>query len=117
MNIENNFKIFDNDQITDFIDSGITTPCYVYDRNILHDTTFLAAKRAVEKYFDNSFIHYAIKANHNATIVNYEKHGMGIDCVSGGEVQRALDEGVEPSHIVFAGVGKADWEIELALGC
>lgn len=40
---------------------------------------------------------------------------MGIDCVSGGEVQRALNEGVLPSHIVFAGVGKADWEIELAL--
>ena len=42
---------------------------------------------------------------------------MGIDCVSCSEVKRALDEGVESesSHIVFAGVGKADWEIELAL--
>lgn len=111
----NKFKIFNNEQVIDFVNSGITTPCYIYDKKLL-DTTFAAAKKAVDKYFNNAVIHYAIKANHNASIINYaKKYGMGIDCVSGGEVQRALDEGVQPSHIVFAGVGKADWEIELAL--
>lgn len=40
---------------------------------------------------------------------------MGIDCVSGGEIKRALEQKVDSQHIVFAGVGKADWEIELAI--
>lgn len=33
---------------------------------------------------------------------------MGIDCVSGGEIRRALEQNADPQHIVFAGVGKAD---------
>jgi len=41
--------------------------------------------------------------------------GLGADCVSGGEVQAALDAGIANSKIVFAGVGKADWEIDLGL--
>ena len=40
---------------------------------------------------------------------------MGIDCISGGEVKIALEQKVAPEHIVFAVVGKADWEIELAI--
>ena len=40
---------------------------------------------------------------------------MGIDCVSGGEVKRALEQKIVPEHIVFAVVGRADWEIELAI--
>jgi hypothetical protein len=44
------------------------------------------------------------------------QHGLGADCVSGAEVQRALDTGFAPGHIVFAGVGKSDAEIQLALG-
>ncbi|AXA34060.1 diaminopimelate decarboxylase [Francisella adeliensis] len=111
----NAFKIFNDTDLLKFADSGITTPCYIYDKNLL-DATFSAAKKALDKHFDNAVIHYAIKANHNAGIIDYaKKYNMGIDCVSGGEVQRALDAGVDPSHIVFAGVGKADWEIELAL--
>src|SRR5690606_18861170 len=43
------------------------------------------------------------------------ENGLGADCVSGNEVARALDCGFEPSKIVFAGVGKSDREIELAL--
>ena len=41
--------------------------------------------------------------------------GLGADCVSGGEIEAAINAGFKPSEIVFAGVGKADWEIELAL--
>ena len=40
---------------------------------------------------------------------------LGADCVSGGEVQAALDAGFPADKIVFAGVGKADWEINLGL--
>ena len=41
--------------------------------------------------------------------------GFGGDCVSGGEVQAALDAGITADKIVFAGVGKADWEINLGI--
>ena len=40
---------------------------------------------------------------------------MGCDCVSGGEIQACLDAGFKADDIVFAGVGKSDWEIELGL--
>ena len=108
--------VFDDASLTSYvIDNSLITPCYIYDRKLL-DETFAVATKSFQKYFKNGQIHYAIKANHNPEIIKYaKKYSMGIDCVSGGEVQRALDEGVDPSHIVFAGVGKADWEIELAL--
>ena len=41
--------------------------------------------------------------------------GLGADCVSGGEIRQALEAGIPAAGIVFAGVGKADWVIELAL--
>ena len=40
---------------------------------------------------------------------------MGIDCVSGGEIIVGLENGFQPNKIVFAGVGKSDWEINIAL--
>jgi len=61
-------------------------------------------------------VHYALKANANGrilTIIN--SYGLGADCVSGGEVKAAIQAGFPSSRIVFAGVGKADWEINLAL--
>jgi diaminopimelate decarboxylase len=41
--------------------------------------------------------------------------GLGADCVSGGEIQASIDAGFPAEKIVFAGVGKADWEINLGL--
>lgn len=110
------YIIFDNTRLVNHIKSNdIKTPCYIYDSKLLDDT-FASAKNALDKNFKNAEIHYAVKANHNPKIIDVaKKYGMGIDCVSGGEIQRALDQGVEPSHIVFAGVGKTDWEIELAI--
>ena len=43
------------------------------------------------------------------------KAGLGVDCVSGGEIEAALNAGFDAQKIVFAGVGKSDWEIELGL--
>ena len=57
-----------------------------------------------------------MKANVNAQVLATIKNaGLGADCVSGGEVQAALDAGIPASEVVFAGVGKADWEINLGL--
>jgi len=60
--------------------------------------------------------HYAVKANANPRILSIiAVNGLGADCVSGGEVKAALDAGFPADKIVFAGVGKADWEINLGL--
>ena len=91
----------------------LRTPFYYYDLNLLQKTL-----EEINKYStkENYHVHYAIKANANLEILRIIKDaGLGIDCVSGGEVQTALDAGFEPSKIVFAGVGKSDWEIELGL--
>lgn len=92
----------------------IPTPFYQYDLKVLEDT-LMAIRRCTDGQ-KNWYVHYAIKANANPMLLELiRKHGLGIDCVSGGEIQVALDNGFEASKIVFAGVGKADWEIDLAL--
>ncbi len=61
-------------------------------------------------------IHYAVKANdHLALLRIVQRAGAGADVVSGGEIMRALAAGIAPAQIVFAGVGKAEWELRLAL--
>ena len=92
---------------------NIQTPFYFYDTELLN-TTLACIKQESGKY--NYKIHYAIKANANETILDIIKQeGLGVDCVSGGEIKAALKAGFHSNDIVFAGVGKADWEIELAL--
>ncbi|MBC6988824.1 diaminopimelate decarboxylase [Hymenobacter sp. BT491] len=90
-----------------------STPFYLYDLTLLRQT--LTALQAAARPRD-FHVHYALKANANAEILNLiREHGLGADCVSGGEVQRALDTGFAPQNIVFAGVGKSDAEINRAL--
>jgi diaminopimelate decarboxylase len=91
----------------------LRTPFYYYDMNLLDETLSLVKKES-QKY--DFHVHYAIKANANDRILEkIREKGFGIDCVSGYEMQRALDAGFSSDGIVFAGVGKADWEIELGL--
>jgi len=89
------------------------TPFYYYDLELLRQTV-TKAKEAAEKYgFTN---HYALKANANPRILTIiRESGFGADCVSGNEITRALETGFTPDHIFFAGVGKTDNEINLAL--
>ncbi len=61
-------------------------------------------------------VHYAVKANdHLAVLRLMAQGGAGADVVSGGELRRALLGGIAPGHVVFSGVGKAEWELRLAL--
>lgn len=91
----------------------LQTPFYYYDMALLQDTLNII-KAEIDKYGYHQ--HYAIKANANPKILALiAKNGFGADCVSGGEIQAALDAGFPASKIVFAGVGKADWEINLGL--
>ncbi|MBP6610171.1 MAG: diaminopimelate decarboxylase [Paludibacter sp.] len=90
----------------------IQTPFYYYDLEVLRQTlTEINANTS-----ENFEVHYAMKANVNPSVLACIKEaGLGADCVSGGEVQAALDAGIPASKVVFAGVGKADWEINLGL--
>ena len=93
---------------------GIRTPFYYYDMDVL-DQTLAAINEESAKHRD-FVVHYAIKANANPRILEtIRKAGLGSDCVSGGEIQASLDAGFAPESIVFAGVGKSDWEINLGL--
>lgn len=94
--------------------NGIETPFYFYDSQVLRNTLD-AINSEVAKH-DNYHVHYAIKANANADVLKMiQKAGLGVDCVSGGEIRAALDAGFDPQKIVYAGVGKGDWEINLGL--
>ena len=91
----------------------IETPFYYYDMELLR-RTLEECRREASKY--GYKIHYAIKANDDRRIVDMiRSYGFGVDCVSGGEISMAIEAGFDPADIVFAGVGKTDWEINLAL--
>ncbi len=91
---------------------ALKTPCYYYDTALLRQT--LAEMQS--HVLPNFHLHYAVKACANPTILGViAGAGLGADCVSGGEIEAALGAGFPAEGIVFAGVGKADWEIELAL--
>lgn len=93
--------------------AGLQTPFYYYDIELL-EQTLAKVKESSVKY--DYHVHFAVKANANPRLLaEIREAGFGIDCVSGNEVQCALDNGFDPQKIVFAGVGKADWEIKLAL--
>lgn len=92
----------------------IQTPFYYYDVDLLKKTINLIMQES-QKY-ENFVVHYAVKANANPKILRIVcKSGLGADCVSGGEIQACLDADFSPNKIVYAGVGKSDWEINLAL--
>lgn len=92
----------------------LRTPFYYYDTDLLRET--LAAIRRETDRHEGYRLHYAIKACANPKVLRLiQQAGFGADCVSGGEIKACLDSGFPAGEIVFAGVGKADWEIELAL--
>jgi len=89
------------------------TPLYMYDFDYITDRyTTLKDAFAGKK----SIINYAVKANSNLSVIRHlAKLGAGADCVSIGEVRRAMDAGVDKYKIIFSGVGKRDDEIKEAL--
>ena len=90
------------------------TPFYYYDTDLLRATLRTINTEAGKH--DGFCVHYAVKANANPKLLNIIcQAGLGADCVSGGEIQAALNAGFSNDKIVFAGVGKSDWEINLAL--
>jgi diaminopimelate decarboxylase len=93
--------------------SAVGTPTYVYSANTLRGHF----RRLNEAFaWADPMICYSVKACSNLAVLRLMAgEGAGFDVVSGGEIQRVLKAGGDPSRVVFAGVGKTDEEIELAL--
>ncbi len=92
----------------------IKTPFYYYDTELLRQTLRTINSEAGKH--EGFVVHYAVKANANPKLLRIIREaGLGVDCVSGGEIEIAVKTGFSSSKIVFAGVGKSDWEINLGL--
>ena len=93
---------------------NIQTPFYYYDTELLRET--LRAINSEAQKHEGFCVHYAVKANANPRLLRIIREaGLGADCVSGGEIEASVKAGFPGSKIVYAGVGKSDWEINLGL--
>jgi diaminopimelate decarboxylase len=96
------------------IAEAVGTPVYVYSSATMlrHVRVFNEALAGI----DDPLVAYAVKANANAAVLRtLANAGLGADVVSGGEYRRAREAGVPPDRILFAGVGKTEAEMALAL--
>jgi diaminopimelate decarboxylase len=94
--------------------ASMRTPFYYYDADLLRRT--LDAINAETQQHEGFCVHYAVKANANPKVLRIIRQaGLGDDCVSGGEIEASIKAGFPASKIVYAGVGKSDWEINLGL--
>ncbi|RZD14743.1 MAG: diaminopimelate decarboxylase [Candidatus Acidulodesulfobacterium ferriphilum] len=95
------------------ISAEVGTPFYLYSLATLkrHISAFDESSKVL-----NSIVCYSVKANSNIAILNFLfKMGWGADIVSGGELFRAIQAGVDKQKVVYSGVGKTESEIEFAL--
>lgn len=93
---------------------NLQTPFYYYDTALLRQTLNSICQEAGQH--EGFVVHYAVKANANPKILRIIREtGLGADCVSGGEIEAAINAGFPVSKIVYAGVGKSDWEINLGI--
>ncbi|MFI3295271.1 MAG: diaminopimelate decarboxylase [Rikenellaceae bacterium] len=89
------------------------TPFYYYDLSLLRSTIETLQREASRFGYH---VHYAMKACIDPRVLEViSDAGLGADCVSGWEVERALESGFSADRVVFAGVGKSDREIRFAL--
>ncbi|GAL23357.1 diaminopimelate decarboxylase [Vibrio maritimus] len=89
------------------------TPLYVYSRATL-ERHWNAFDKSVGDH--PHLVCYAVKANSNIGVLNaLARLGSGFDIVSGGELERVVAAGGDPSKVVFSGVGKTAQEMRRAL--
>lgn len=98
--------------VADLAEAAGQTPFYAYDLEI--------ASRQVARFRaampDNLHLHFAVKANPHPTVIkHFMKLTDGLDMASGGELERVREAGADMAHVSFAGPGKRDQELELAI--
>lgn len=95
------------------IASEFNTPLFIYSESLLQRNAEVLRECFIKRGFKVS---YAIKANPNPTILQlFKSYGFGLDIVSGGELKMALHAGFQGDEINYAGVGKTQEELDLAL--
>ncbi len=109
-------ELFVEDVALSEIAKAVGTPFYCYSRKGLIENFRSFSDAFSKAQIADYKICYAIKANFNSHLVKVLSGlGAGVDAVSAGEVFRAVNAGINPKKIVFAGVGKTRDEIEFAL--
>jgi diaminopimelate decarboxylase len=89
------------------------TPSFVYSRQAIEEA-YQAWDSALAGV--PHLVCFAVKANSNLAVLNVlARLGAGFDIVSGGELERVLAAGGQPSRIVFSGLGKTEAEMRRAL--
>lgn len=84
-------------------------PFYLYDL----DDALMRARRFLDS---GLHVHYAMKANSHPKLLNsFAELGLGVDVVSLGELQKALENGFKANKVIFSGVGKAEEDLLFAL--
>ncbi len=88
------------------------TPFYAYDRSVIHRKIELLRRKMPE----NLKLHYAMKANPMPQLVSFVGGLVeGLDVASGNELRVALNSGMDGHQISFAGPGKREHELEMAV--
>jgi diaminopimelate decarboxylase len=96
----------------DALARGREEPFYLYDLDGMRTRV-----RALREAFPALEVHYAMKANSTPRIMRvFQQEGVGVDVVSGGEIDRATQCGFAAKDIIFSGVGKTRAELKLAIG-
>jgi len=88
------------------------TPFFAYDRGLLTQRV-----RELRTQLPQAVaLHYSIKANPMPALVQHMAGLVdGLDVASGGELKVALDAGMAPQHISFAGPAKGEAELTQAI--
>ena len=107
-------RLFAEGVEVDEIARHIGTPTYVYSAATLR----LHARRFTQAFAPlAAHSHFAVKCCSNIHVLRVlAREGLGMDVVSAGELLRAFLAGAQPRDVVYAGVGKTEAEIRMALG-
>jgi diaminopimelate decarboxylase len=108
-----NNQLYVEEILVEKIAQEVGTPVYIYSHRTIqrHFSIFHDSFASIPH-----FICFSMKCNSNLAILRImANEGGGVDIVSGGELYRAMQAGVNPKKIVYSGVGKTDEEIASAL--
>ena len=110
--INNDQLIIGGKTVTQHLQQGLRTPCYLYDAAVIANTI----RQLREHLPEDIKLHYALKANPQPQLVQFmARHVDGFDIASQGELQLALKTHINPQDISFAGPGKRDEELLAAI--
>ncbi len=109
---QDNCLVIDGKKFTELLEAQPDVPAYIYSRSAIKQKI-----DTLRQYLPSSMhLHYAIKANPMPDVVQFVQGIVeGLDVASGNELQVALDSGMDPREISFAGPGKGINELTLAV--